>query len=153
MLCWGKGKELFVLTLAYSLLVGFAGITSEAIATPLEATGKATDYIVFFYVLNLSGKDIEVKALANQKELLHEKIESKVGAPAGGEEHPPPGIHPARELKVKIDRETSSLEVQEINSGLKATFDITNFSTKGLGFRITIEEKGISLNQDYLPVR
>lgn len=153
MLCWDKGKELFVLTLAYSLLVGCTGITSHAMATPLEATGKETDYIVFFYVINLSGKDIEVKALANQKELLHEKIESKVKVPTGGEELPPPGMYPARELKVKMDRETSSLEVQEINSGLKATFDIRNFSTKGLGFRITIGEKGISLNQDYLPVR
>ena len=151
-----KKKGLFILTMIVSLLTGCtttAKETATTVGSDTPVAGEQEGVYTFFYITNKTGKDIEVKVLANNKELFSQKLESEVKTPTEGIVHPPPGKYPTRELKVEVNRGAKVLEVQEINSGQKASFDITNFSSKGPGFRITIEGDEISLNQDYYPIR
>ncbi len=151
-----KGKGLFVLTLTVSLLLGCTNTkkaTTTTARSDVPATEEQGSVYTFFYIINKTGNDIEIKASANNKELFSQKLESEVKTPTEGIVYPSPGKYPTRELKVEVNRGARTLEVQEINSGQKVSFDITNFSSKGPGFRITIEGDEISLNQDYYPIR
>ena len=136
----------------------FGGISTNDYYKRANASGrqvaeKQGSVYVFFYIVNKAGKDVEIKAAANNEELFSQKIESEAKRPTEGNVFPPPGEYPTMELKVEVNRGAKALKVQETNSGLEASFDITNFSIKGPGFRIIIEENNISLKQDYYPVR
>ncbi len=151
-----KGKELFVLMLTASLLLGCTNTKKETTTTArlnAPATEEQGSVYTFFYIINKTGNDIEVRASANNKELFSQKVASKVKTPAEGRVYPPTGEYPTMELKVEVNRGAKTLKVQETNSGLEASFDITDFSTKGPGFSIMIEGDEISLNQDYYPIR
>lgn len=118
-----------------------------------QETAQLDTVIVFFYLVNRSGQDAMVRVLADDRGLFVQEIESKQEAPVGAEEAPPPGPYPARELKVPLNRKAKRLEVEELNSGMKAQFEITNFIKVDAGFRITIGARQILLDQDYFPVR
>ncbi len=150
-----KKGGLALLTLAIGLLIGCTSTAKEADVTRRDVpTAKERESIyVFFYIINKKEGDVEVKALADNKELFSEKIELKTKLPSEGEVFPPPGKYPVRELKVEIYRNVKVLEIKEMNSGLETSFDITDFSAKGAGFRISVEEDDILLTQDYYPIR
>jgi hypothetical protein len=107
--------------------------------------------ITFFYLVNKSGQDIEVSVFADDQKLFVQKLGAQQDAPADIGEVPPPSPHPARELKIPLNRNAQQLQVEELNSGIQEKFEITDFIMNDAGFRITIEANQILLNQDYFP--
>jgi hypothetical protein len=125
---------------------GLVPKSSPAIMPPSETI------IMFFYLVNKSGQGVKVRVVADGRELFDQEIHSKQDATAGTAEAPPPGRYPARELKVPLDRRVKRLTVEELLSGMRAQFEIANFSKTDAGFRITIGGDKILLDQDYLPI-
>jgi len=113
---------------------------------------------MFFFLENRTETEIKVRVLADDAELFIAELEAP--SPPSEEapiEFPPLPPYPTQELKVPINIAAKQLEVQELlhlgTRARRAVFDITNFAQQEGGFRITIREDGILLNQDYVPIR
>jgi hypothetical protein len=109
--------------------------------------------LMFFYLVNQTGKKVQVRVLEDGEELFTQDINAQIST--SGNQAPPPPEYPAVELKIPVRRGASRLEVQELlhqgTHALQATFDIERFYEKDGGFRVTIREDGILLSQDYYP--
>jgi hypothetical protein len=156
--------------LSVSLLIGFVACQSypalekgaltsfpENEATATGNSYEAGTIIMFFYIINETGSDIQVRVLADGVELFLQGIGSQVPSLPGKEVPPLPTPYPAVELKVSMSKDAQQLEVQELlhlgTRATQATFNIAGFSQAPGGFRITIRKDGILLDQDYRPIR
>lgn len=119
----------------------------RVLGTPPRTVNK------FFYVVNESGSDVRVRVRAGGRDLLVEPIPGQDQQRPGVRSPPPADLNPARERKIKLTEETERLEVEEMISGRKATFEIGRAWMRGPGFRITIGVREIRLAQDYRPER
>ena len=120
-----------------------------------ETTDFSEDeaFLKFFYIINETGSNAEVRVLADDMELFLQEIGSQVPLSLGKEVPPLLIPNPAVELKVQLNKATQYLVVQDLQSGAQATFDIAGFSQVDAGFQITIQKDRILLSQDYYPAR
>lgn len=98
------------------------------VGLPPGLANQNQDILVFFYVVNVSGVDVNVKVLADGREVFWHQLPAKVVRRTEATEVPPPGDHPAVEVKIRLNRNTRRLEVQELNSNRKAKFNVRNFT-------------------------
>lgn len=118
----------------------------------LPSPPDAASMFVFFYVANQTGAEVRVRAWADGRELFDQRLPA-TATPAPGTVPPPPP-YPVMELKVSIPRSSRTLEVQEdLVLRARRTFNIVGFDRSGAGFRVLITPDGISLSQDYRPIR
>ena len=109
--------------------------------TPKEPTYEET----FFYVVNQTGQDIQVKVSADGEELFIADIGTEVELPGG---------YPAKELKVSMNIDTKVIKVQELTSGREKEWQIETLTSQvDGGFSIIIKEGDILLEKGYLPIR
>ncbi len=114
---------------------------------------KRKPIITFFYIVNKTGQEIKVKVLGDDRVMVVQEVGSERELSSGLKVAPPIGKYPGRELKVVMDRDTKTIEIQELNSGIRKRFDLKGVARVNGGFRITIGEDEILLNQDYFPIR
>ena len=108
--------------------------------------------VVYFYVINKTGKPVELRVFADGDELFARRMDDRVAASAG-KQLPPASPFPAQEIKTSLRDDARQLEVQLTPSGARKTFDIRGFGRSDAGFRIVIGGNNVSLAQDYYPVR
>lgn len=143
-------KWYLILTQRFVLGIGLVLVLFNlAFSAPTVISTKKV--IVFFSLVNKTGKDILLKALADGEYLFVQDIEAEIRKHPG-ELPPRSGKYPEKELKIEIDTDAKNIEVQETYSGMVEKFDITSFSKKAGGFRIIVTEQKIFLNQDYFPI-
>ena len=107
---------------------------------------------VFFYVINETGKPVELRISADGNELFARRVDGEV-APSAGKQVPPRLIFPALEIKTSLRNDAKQLEVELIPPGVRKTFEIAGFRRSDAGFRIVVGNNNISLTQDYYPIR
>ncbi len=134
---------------ALFLIVSLASLSGSPNRVP------AAERVVnkFFYVVNASGADIRVRVRAGDRDLFIEAIPARNPEGSNARTMPPGGDHPARERKVRLTEGIERLEVEEMNAGRKATFEIGREWMRGPGFRITVGPRDIQLVQDYHAIR
>jgi len=143
---WTLSRELFS-AVALLVVLGVAG-TGQG-----RARDSHPDVIMFFLLVNVSGRAVRLKALVDGREVFVQEIQSTQAVRPEPQEVPSRGRQPTRELKVPLNTDAGRLEVEELNSGMRAEFDIRGFASRRAGFRITVEPRRIRLDQDYLPIR
>jgi hypothetical protein len=135
---------------------GAAAISLLAVAAlgaacgPVVASEGAT---AVFYVVNATGREVRLRASADGHELFTVQIDAARRRGAGDREAPPPGPHPAREIKASLPAGAARLVVADMDSSASATFDVPATPRSRAGFRITVEPGGISIRRDYRPIR
>src|SRR5262249_6350375 len=107
----------------------------------------------FFYIVNRSAREVRVRVIVDGAELFVQEVDAVRKAPSRIQEAPPPGSSPARELKVPLSLAARRLVVEELNSGDRATYDLSQGVQSDAGFRIVIGPEGIFISRDYLPIR
>lgn len=145
------GRSGSVRWMAPVLALGMA--LAAGLTVPVRGIGQPAQVISVFYVVNQSGRDVRLRVLADDREVLALDLPAAAPAPGSARVMPPPGPHPARELKVALPAATEWLEAQEVRSGLTRRVDVRDFATRGLGFRIIIGASEILIAQDYYPIR
>lgn len=129
--------------------------TSELIGLQKNKAGtqKQDTAMKFFYIVNQSRFEVEVRVLADKKELFVQRMKAKKDD-SPGITHPSNGKDTTLELKVPMNKQAKQLTVQE-SSHLKKckTFDITEAGKEGAGFQVIIGKDRIILIQDYYPAR
>jgi hypothetical protein len=135
-----------------SLLVA---VSLAALSSSVPRAFEAPPGVVnkLFYLVNASGSDVRVRVRANDREVLVEAMPARARQRSDLRTVPSADVHPTIERKIRLREETERLEVEEMLSGRKASFDIGREWMRGPGFRITIGERDIQLVQDYYPVR
>jgi len=114
---------------------------------------KQDTVMKFFYLVNQSGFEVEVRVLGDEKELFVQRMKAKTDD-SPGITHPSNGEYTTVELKVPMNKQAKQLTVQE-SSHLKKckTFDITEAGKESAGFQVIIGKDEITLIQDYYPAR
>jgi hypothetical protein len=108
--------------------------------------------LVFFSIINQTGAEIHVRVLADGRKLFSRRVAPMlVDAPGT---MPPPGRFPRVEVKAPLSTATRELVVEELLV-LRShrTIAIAGFARTDAGFAIVINRSGISVSQDYYPVR
>jgi hypothetical protein len=108
--------------------------------------------LVFFYVINETGKAVDFRVSADGDELTTRRVPGEV-APSAGKQSPARSSFPALEIKTSLRNDAKHLEVELIPSGVRKTFDIAGFRRLDAGFQIVVDNNDISLTQDYYPIR
>lgn len=137
--------------LSLCLLMG--GAIHASCQKKKAGTQRQDTVMKFFYLVNQSGVEVEVRVLADEKELFVRRMKAETGD-SPGIIHPSNGKHSTMELKVAMDKQARQLTVQE-SSHLKKckTFDITKSGKEGAGFQVIIGKDEITLIQEYYPAR
>lgn len=158
-ICRIGSRALLVLVIGCSALFPSLAWDNQAVGT-MSGEDNGETINMFFFLENRTDTEVKVRVLADDTELFVEELEAPSPPPSEEEgpiELPPPPPYPTLEIKALIDTAAEQLEVQELlHSGTRAreaVFDITDFAQQEGGFRITIREDGILLNQDYYPIR
>jgi hypothetical protein len=123
-----------------------------------EGSGGSKDFLAppimtFFYLVNQTATDITVRVSSDGQELFVQRLAARL-MPSAGREAPPALPYPSAELKIPVPQNAASLEIQELSRfRWRRVFDIAGFTQAGAGFRVLIRDEGISLSQDYYPMR
>ena len=128
-------------------LAALPGSAPHAFGAPPRVVNKLV------YLVNASGSDVRLRIRANDRELLVEPIPARAQQRSDVRSVPSGDTYPSIERKIRLPEEIRQLEVEEILSGRKVTFEIGREWMRGPGFRIRIGERDIHLVQDYYPVR
>ncbi len=137
-------------------IVGLLAVVAAGCAAPPVPAGEPSPAgapVTFFLLVNRSGRDVRLRALADGRPLFLEALPAQPEAAGGARVHPGSGPHPTRELKVPLSPETRVLEVQELDSGAAARADIRSLGPPRLGFRVVVDPDGIRVSRDYYPLR
>jgi len=135
------------------LLTLFGAITASCIHGVMDDRQHSQQAaFVFFYVINETGKPVELRISADGNELFARRVDGEV-APSAGKQVPPRLIFPALEIKTSLRNDAKQLEVELIPPGVRKTFEIAGFRRSDAGFRIVLSNNNISLTQDYYPIR
>ena len=137
------------------LALAVASLASCAAPAALGgATARASEAVVtFFLLVNRSGRDVRLRALADGRPLFVQDLPAQPEAGGGVRVQPAPAAQPTRELKVTLPPEIRMLEVQELHSGATARLDVGSPAPAQLGFRVLVDPDAIRVSRDYYPMR
>lgn len=141
-------QKLISISLVTALLGGIA-----LLATGCTPLGPAAPGVTVFYVVNQTEQQARVKVLSDGTELFIVEIESAPPQSDAGRTLPPSEGYPAKEIRVPLDSYPKNVDVEEMVSGREQQFNMAGIGNPGLGYRITISFQGITLTQDYVPIR
>ena len=145
-----RSKSPFVKPVLSTLFCIFAAACAhEVTGNPQRSQQSA---VVFFYLINETGEDVRLKVSVDDDELFVQPLAAHV-ASAVPKQAPPASLVPTAELKIELPSAAQQLKVELMPAGPRKLFALAGFPRSNAGFRIIIGKNGISLAQDYYPIR